>query len=104
MSPHKTFINPFDGRPIRHPDTGGGGGGIVSAFRQDVVYAASDGQSNFTLSATPITNSEIVARNGQILTKGVGEDYTISGAVITLAADVASTIKAGEKISAHYAV
>lgn len=103
MSPKKTFVNPFDGRLIRHNEGTSGGGLTIQSFEKQ-TFNASNGQSIYTLSASPITNSEIVARNGQILNKGVGEDYTLSGAVITLAADVAVDIKAGEKITVSYAI
>lgn len=103
MASQKVFINPFSGKPIQHPEATPSSGITISSFEKE-MFSASNGQSIFTLAGTPITNSEIVARNGQFLNKGVGEDYTISGTAITLASDVALTIAAGEKIAVHYAI
>ena len=104
MSPKKTFVNPFDGKLVRHNEPTGSGGGITISSFEKQTFSPSNGQSIFALAATPIANSEIVARNGQILNKGVGEDYTLSGATMTLAADVASTITTADKITVHYAI
>lgn len=41
--------------------------------------------TSFTLAHTPIAGSQAVYGNGQRLTPGVGNDYTISGAVLTMA-------------------
>lgn len=39
--------------------------------------------NTITLTNTPQTNSEVLALNGMVLTKGASYDYTISGKVIT---------------------
>jgi hypothetical protein len=45
-----------------------------------VAFSGIDG----TLANTPIADTQVLYRNGQRLTPGVGKDYTISGAAITL--------------------
>lgn len=99
----RTFVNPFDGKLIRHNEAAGTGGITISSFEKQ-TFAPSNGQSIYVLLAAPIANSEVVARNGQILNKGVGEDYTLSGATMTLAADVAGTITTADKITVSYAI
>jgi len=95
----ETFINPFSGKPIAHPTSGG-----AASFtcRKDVFTTTSNGENQFTLSAIPKTASVMLSRNGQILSEGVGEDYQISGQVITLETEVSETIRPGEKILAQY--
>lgn len=52
----------------------------------------------FTLAETPVTGSEHVFLNGVLQTPGVGNDYTISGAVIT----IATAPLTGERIIVSY--
>lgn len=50
----------------------------------------------FTLPATPVANSLILQRNGQVLTPGL--TYSLAGAVITLS----TTLNTGENLNANY--
>ena len=45
--------------------------------------ATADGQTSITLSNTPVTGTEMVFVNGILMEEGAGNDYTISGGVIT---------------------
>lgn len=55
----------------------------------------------FALSSTPATEiSLILFRNGKQLARGVGQDFTIAGANITLG----QALEAGEVLEAHYTV
>ena len=50
-----------------------------------VVSGMENGSNaTFTLAHTPIVGSEMVYMNGLLLNHGVGNDYTISGATITM--------------------
>lgn len=102
MPKQKTFINPFSGKPIQHPEPDGGGYSI-KAFKRE-VFISTDGMTDIILSEAPILNSENVYRNGQILFPGASNDYQISGSDITLNPDVAATVSAGETFTVNYAV
>lgn len=52
----------------------------------------------YTLSATPVAGSEHVYVNGILMESGAGNDYTISGATITML----SALATGEKIRVSY--
>jgi hypothetical protein len=52
----------------------------------------------FTLANTPVSGSEHLFLNGQLLESGAGNDYTISSATITMATAPAS----GERLKASY--
>jgi hypothetical protein len=52
----------------------------------------------FTLANTPVSGSEHLYLNGQLLESGSGNDYTISSATITMASAPAS----GERLKASY--
>lgn len=56
-------------------------GGSSTNFVDNEIVSGSG--TTFTLANTPIVGSQHVYANGQRLTPGVGNDYTISGAVIT---------------------
>jgi len=61
-------------------NTGGGGSGT---FTKEVPSGTIDGNNvTFTLAHTPISGTENIFLNGQLLT-GSGNDYTISGSTIT---------------------
>lgn len=57
------------------------GGGSTSFVDNEVV---SGSNTTFTLANTPIAGSVHVYGNGQRLTPGAGNDYTISSATITI--------------------
>ncbi len=68
--------------PVTHRllvDTSGGAGTFVD---NEVVSGSA---TTFTLAHTPIAGCQHVYANGQRLTPGGGNDYTIAGAVITTA-------------------
>lgn len=72
----------------------GGGGG--SALFVDEVQEVPSGTINgsnvtFTLSATPVAGTVKLFKNGLLLLAGAGNDYTISGATITMATAPPST-------------
>lgn len=56
-------------------------GGTTGTFVDNEVVSGSG--TSWTLSGTPISGSQHIYANGQRLTPGAGNDYTISGAVIT---------------------
>lgn len=68
-------------------------------YQQDLFYYS--GSNIFTLSQTPLTNSQIVFFNGIGLSYGISEDYTLSGTTLTLNAGVVLSV--GDKILAVYA-
>lgn len=60
--------------------------------------AINGSNATYTLANTPITGSEHVYVNGLLMEPGSGNDYTISGATITML----SVLAAGEKIRVSY--
>lgn len=58
------------------------GGGVATA--RDYFEISGPGDTSKTLSSTPIAGSERVYLNGQFLRPGSGNDYSITGANITL--------------------
>jgi hypothetical protein len=69
-----------------------------STFVDDQFTAPSSGTNQvFTLSQTPLANSEVVSHNGLVLRSGV--DYTIVGTTLTILENVMT----GESIQAIYA-
>ena len=52
----------------------------------------------FTLANTPIVGTEHLYWNGMLLESGAGNDYTISGATITML----FAVQAGEKLRCSY--
>lgn len=67
--------------------TSGGGGGYTNAnFVDKEVPSGTKNGSNptFTLANTPTSNSEHVYLNGVLQESGSGNDYTITGATITM--------------------
>lgn len=67
---------------------GGGGGGGSSTFYQEAPSGAVNGSNvTFTLANTPSANANVILwLDGVVQYQGVAKDYTISGAVITMAA------------------
>jgi len=59
------------------------GGGSSTNFADNEVVSGSG--TTFTLANTPTAGSQHVYASGIRLTPGIGNDYTISGAVLTLA-------------------
>lgn len=68
-------------------------------FQQDIFDITGPGNV-FTLSFTPIPNSQVVYYNGLALAPGVTEDYTISGNVVTLNGSI--VLANGDKILIVY--
>lgn len=62
---------------------GSGSSGSNVVFVDDEVVGGSG--KAFTLANVPVAASQAIYGNGQRLTPGVGNDYTISGAVLTMA-------------------
>lgn len=60
-------------------DVSGGGGG--STFVNNEIVSGSG--TSWTLAQTPIVGTEHIYGNGQRLTPGAGNDYTISGTAVT---------------------
>jgi len=65
---------------------GGGGGGGSTTFFQEQPSGAVDGvNTTYTLSGTPTANANVVLwLDGVVQYQGIGLDYTISGATITM--------------------
>lgn len=95
-----SFINVFSGKLIRHKVPSAS---ALITCATDRFVTAKD-QAVFVLSNTPKTGSIHFYRSGQFLDEGGSLDYTISGMTITLNADVASSIKAGENVAVKYIV
>ena len=85
--------------PIRGMgDLGSGGGGGTHA--KDLFTVVNASIKTYTLTDTPVTDSQLVMQNGQDLSEGVGEDYTVSGKDIIL--DAACVLFVGDKILVKY--
>ncbi len=69
--------------PVTHRLLVDSTGGASNAFVYNEVVSGSG--TTFTLANTPIAGTQTIFANGQRLTPGAGNDYTISGAVITTA-------------------
>jgi hypothetical protein len=74
--------------------------GALSVDFAKEVFVATQGQTVFTLAATPVSGSEDVFLNGLLQVGGVDLDYTISGAVITFAGTPA--LHVGEVVVVKY--
>lgn len=80
-----------------------GGSGLTEAnfANKEVPVGAIDGvNADFTLANTPTAGTEHVYLNGFLQDVGAGNDYTITGAVITMA----TAPLAGEKIRVSYRI
>jgi hypothetical protein len=66
--------------------------------RETPTGAINGANTTFTLVATPVANSEQVFLNGLLLEPGAGNDYTISGATITMLTAPAT----GDRLKANY--
>lgn len=78
------------------PFTPSGGGGNTSVFGE--TPADTGDQTNFTLAHTPAAGTVRLYRGGAYQQGGIGKDYTISGATITLSVVLAT----GEILQADY--
>jgi len=67
---------------------------IVSAVknRREVFECSTIVNSTVTLTYEPLTNTDMVILNGQILTDGVNYDYTVSGYDIVFNNGVLTTV------------
>ena len=72
----------------------------VVNYQQDLFDISGPGNI-FTLSFTPILNSQIVFWNGIALAQGISEDYVLSSNIITLNGGI--TLSSGDKILVVYA-
>lgn len=77
---------------------GGSGGGGTHAV--DLFTVVNDTIKTYTLTETPITDSQIVSLNGQVLSEGGSEDYTVSGKDIIL--NPSCVLFVGDKILVKY--
>jgi len=71
---------------------------IANYVVENPSESADGSRTAFTLTATPLTGSEMVFRNGILMERGAGNDYTISGTTITFA----SAPESGDKIRVSY--
>jgi len=55
----------------------------VVVTRDETVHVPDGNRTLFTLTGTPVTDSEQVFKNGVLLEPGASNDYTISGADVT---------------------
>lgn len=67
-------------------------GSGATTYERDLFVIASLPTTILTLSSTPVVNSETVVWNGVTLRPGAGNDYTISGNVITLSGSLVLTV------------
>ncbi len=73
--------------------------GVGSLSINETPSGVIDGSNvTFTLAHTPIGGQIMLYLNGQYMTAGAGEDYTISGSTITMA----SAPIVGDKIRTNY--
>jgi hypothetical protein len=70
-------------------------------YQQDLFTVVVPSNHIFTLSQTPIANSQLVMWNGLGLAKGASEDYMLSGVTVTL--NVGINLTAGDNILIIYA-
>lgn len=75
-----------------------GGSSATQVVRETPSGSVNGANTDFTLANTPISNSESVYLNGLLQDVGAGNDYTISGAVITFLTAPVS----GDKIRVTY--
>ena len=74
-------------------------GGVGSLSINETPSGVIDGSNvTFTLAHTPVGGQIMLYLNGQYMTVGVGEDYTISGNTITMAAPLVP----GDRIRTNY--
>jgi len=66
----------------------------------DTFTVSNVSQKTYTLSGTPLSNSEFVHLNGVTLSKGGSLDYTVSGADIIL--DASCVLTLGDLILVKY--
>jgi hypothetical protein len=78
------------------PGTYIGTGNIVT--RETPAGAINGSNTSFTLASNPTVNTEQVFLNGLLLEPGAGNDYTISGATITML----SAPLTGDRLKANY--
>lgn len=69
--------------PVTHRLLVNTGGGTTGTFVYNEIVAGSG--TTFTLTNTPLSGAYAIFANGQRLTPGAGNDFTITGAVITTA-------------------
>lgn len=66
--------------------SGGGGGGATTFFQEAPAGAVNGINVTFTLANTPTANVNVLLwLDGVLQYQGIGRDYTISGATITMA-------------------
>lgn len=56
---------------------------LVSKIKRD-IFSGNGSTTTFTLTGTPLTNTDEIFFNGSVLIPGAGNDYTISGTTLTL--------------------
>ena len=71
-----------------------------TSFAVDDFVVTNPSTKTYSLSSSPISDSEFVTLNGVLLLKGATEDYTISGADVTL--DASCELRIGDKIVVKY--
>lgn len=72
--------------------------GLTQVIREIPTGSINGSNTTFTLANTPVSGSEIVVLNGLEQRPGAGNDYTITGATITMA----TAPLTGEVIWVHY--
>jgi hypothetical protein len=100
------IVSPATGLVIFNTDlgtlqtyNGSAWGNVAPLFQQDVFDAVGPGNV-FTLSFTPVLNSQHVFYNGLALAEGGSYDYTLSGNVLTLNGSI--VLIAGDRILVTY--
>ncbi len=75
---------------------------IPSAYFRTVGLSGTQNGVNvtFTLASAVSTNSDMIIKNGQVLKRGVGNDYTISGTTITFS--IAPKVNTVLEARGHY--
>jgi len=70
------------------------------SFKVDVVTISNPATKTYALSFVPLADAETVSQNGLVLTKGVSDDYTITGNSLTF--DNSVNLAVGDKIRVQY--
>ena len=82
--------------------SGGGSSSTGSIAFVDIFYIDASYDGTFTLTHTPISKTEHVVFNGQVMSPGIDEDYTILGRVITIDPAITALFVIDDKIIVFY--
>jgi len=73
---------------------------FTGALSVDTFVVTVPATHDFTLTLSPVLDSEFIILNGVTLNRGATEDYTISGNTLTISASY--ELRVGDKLVAKY--